>query len=359
MMTYKNLPYRGLQAFCRDVYMGYGFTKQESEDITDVILRADLYGFESHGVQRLIRYHKAMLGGSIDKKAEPEILFETPLSAVIDAKNGAGQKMGLFAMRKAIEKAKKTGAGFATMKNANHYGIASYYAMMAAEEELIGFSFSNSEAMMVPTYGKKAMLGSNPIAAAMPAKPCPFSFDAATTVVPRGKLEVYNKQGKELPHGWCVNADGTESTDASDILHNIIHKVGGGIMPLGGSDPLNGSHKGYGYAIICEIFTSILSGGPTSNHWQRGETSQGFIAIDYGMFGDKQEIEKRLSLFLEELRNSDKAQGQSRIYTHGEKEWESAMEKKKSGIPVNEKTEAELKEIAAYLNLDYESYSKD
>lgn len=355
-MTYKNLPYKGLKAFCRDVYFGYGFTQQESEEIADVILNADLYGFESHGVQRLIRYHRSMLSGNIDPKAEPEILFETPLSAVIDAKQGAGQKMARFAMEKAIEKAKKLGAGFVTMKNANHYGIASYYAMMAAREELMGFSFTNSEAMMVPTFGRRAMLGSNPIAMAMPAKPYSFSFDAATTVIPRGKLEVYEKQEKPLPHGWAVDASGLESSDSTQILQNIIHKAGGGILPVGGSDPQNGSHKGYGYGMICEIFTSILSGGPTSNHWQRGETSQGFIAIDYGMFGDKKEIEERMSQLLKELRESDKAEGQARIYTHGEKEQESAREKRLSGIPVNEKTEEELREIAAYLKLDYESY---
>ncbi|NBK93682.1 Ldh family oxidoreductase [bacterium 1XD21-13] len=358
-MTYKKLPYEGLKAFCTDVYYGYGFPRQESEEIADVILCADLYGFESHGVQRLIRYHKSMLEGNIDPKAEPEILFETPISAVIDAKRGAGQKMALFAMHTAIEKAQKQGAGFVTMRNANHYGIASYYAMMAAKEKLIGLSFTNSEAMMVPTYGRNAMLGSNPIAVAMPAKPYVFSFDAATTVIPRGKLEVYEKQEKPLPYGWAVDVDGLESSDSTRILQNIIHKAGGGILPVGGSDPLNGSHKGYGYGMICEIFTSILSGGPTSNHWRRGETSQGFIAIDYGMFGDKKEIEERMSQLLEELRESDKAEGQTRIYTHGEKEQESAKEKQLSGIPVNEKTEGELREIAAYLKLDYESYIRN
>lgn len=360
-MGYIKLPYEGLKAFCTDVFKGYGFIQEESEEIVDVLLRADLYGIESHGVQRLIRYHKAVTCGDIDPKVKPEIIHETPISAIIDSKGGVGQTVAMKAMRMAIEKAKNIGAGFVMVKNANHYGIASYYADMAADADMIGLSFTNSEAIMVPTFGRRAMIGSNPIAIAMPADPIKFSFDAATTVAPRGKLEVYNKKEQPLPHGWAVDANGKETSNAAEVLYNIIHKVGGGILPLGGSQPINGSHKGYGYGMMCEIFTSILAGGATSNHCCNGgnaETSQGFIAIDYGMFGDKKEIRARMSTFLQELRDSDKAEGQDRIYTHGEKEVESTKEKLADGIPVNEKTDEEMRMIADTLHLDYSKYFK-
>ncbi|MEG2857769.1 MAG: Ldh family oxidoreductase, partial [Clostridia bacterium] len=201
--------------------------------------------------------------------------------------------------------------------------------------------------------------GSNPIAIAMPADPIKFSFDAATTVVPRGKLEVYNKKEQPLPMGWAVDADGKETSCASDVLYNIIHKVGGGILPLGGSQVINGSHKGYGFGMMTEIFTSIFAGGATSNHCVNGgnaETSQGFIAIDYGMFGNKEEIRAHFSAFLQELRDSDKAEGETRIYTHGEREVDSTREKLANGVPVNEKTDAEMRMIAETLNLDYDKY---
>lgn len=358
-MGYIKLPYEGLKTFCTDVFKGYGFTQQDSEEIVDVLLRADLYGIESHGVQRLIRYHNAVKDGDISPKVVPEIIHETPISAVIDAKAAVGQVVSIKAMRLAIEKAKKIGAGFVVTKNSNHYGIASYYAEMAAQADMIGLSFTNSEAIMVPTNGKRAMIGTNPIAIAMPANPINFSFDAATTVAPRGKLEVYNKKEQPLPNGWAVDANGNETSNAAEVLYNIIHKVGGGILPLGGSQEVGGSHKGYGYGMMTEIFTSIMSGGATSNHCCNGgnaETSQGFIAIDYGMFGNKEEIKAHFSTFLQELRDSDKAEGKTRIYTHGEKEVESTKEKLNCGVPVNEKTEAEMRMIAETLNIDYSKY---
>lgn len=167
-----------------------------------MLLMADLYGIESHGMQRMVRYHKGIEKGTIHPQAKPEVVFETPVSAVIDGHNGMGQLISIFAMKKAIEKAKTTGIGMVTVRESNHFGIAGYYAKMASDEGLLGMACTNSEAIMVPTFGKKAMLGSNPIAVAMPAEPYPFLFDCSTTVVTRGKLEMYNKMGKELPHGW-------------------------------------------------------------------------------------------------------------------------------------------------------------
>jgi L-2-hydroxycarboxylate dehydrogenase (NAD+) len=233
-------------------------------------LLSDLYGIESHGMQRLVRYHKGIEKGMIKIDAEPEVVFETPVSAVIDGHDGMGQLIGYKAMNIAINKAKENGVGIVSVRNSNHYGIAGYYAKLACDEGLIGLSFTNSEAIMVPTFGRLAMLGSNPIACAMPADPYDFFFDASTTVVTRGKLEMYNKMKKPLPEGWALDKNGHDSVDAPDVLANIIAKNGGGIMPLGGSGELTGSHKGYGFGMICEIFTSILSLGMTSNYCMQG-----------------------------------------------------------------------------------------
>lgn len=158
-----------LNAFCKDVFQSFGFSEQESEEIKDVLLKADLYGIESHGMQRMVRYHKGIQKGTIHPEAKPEVVFETPISAVIDGHNGMGQLISIYAMKKAIEKAKTTGVGIVSVRNSNHFGIAGYYAKMACDEGLMGMACTNSEAIMVPTFGRKAMLGSNPIAVAMPA----------------------------------------------------------------------------------------------------------------------------------------------------------------------------------------------
>ena len=246
-MGYVKWSYDTLNTFCHDVFRKFGFNEEQTNIIKDVLLTADLYGIESHGMQRMVRYDKGIEKGTIHPDAKPEVVFETPVSAVIDGHDGMGQLISHFAMEKAIEKANKTGVGFVSVRNSNHFGIAGYYAEMASKQGLLGMACTNSEAIMVPTFGRKAMLGSNPIAVAMPAEPYSFLFDCSTTVVTRGKLEMYNKSGKPLPAGWALGADGQESTDAPDVLANIVGKKGGGIMPLGGNKEVNGSHKGYGY----------------------------------------------------------------------------------------------------------------
>ena len=239
-MGYVKWSYDTLNTFCHDVFRKFGFNEEEGSIIKDVLLTADLYGIESHGMQRMVRYHKGIEKGTIHPQAKPEVVFETPISAVIDGHNGMGQLISHFAMEKAIEKAKTTGVGIVSVRNSNHFGIAGYYAEMASKQGLLGMACTNSEAIMVPTFGRKAMLGSNPIAVAMPAEPYPFLFDCSTTVVTRGKLEMYNKMGKPLPQGWALGANGQESTDAPDVLANIVAKKGGGIMPLGGNEEVSG-----------------------------------------------------------------------------------------------------------------------
>lgn len=351
-MQYHRIDYNELRNFCIHVFQGYGFDEKQSTQITDVLLDADLSGIESHGIQRLIRYHKEITGGLVKKDARPEIVFETELSATIEGNDAMGQLLGVQAMQLAIDKAKEHGFGMVTVRNSNHYGIAGYYAKMAAEQGFIGMSMTNTEAIMVPTFGRQAMLGTNPIAFAMPAQPTIYSFDAATTVVPRGKLEVYVKRGNGLPVGWALDECGHDSDDADRVLKNIISKTGGGILPLGGSGELHSGYKGYGFAMLCEIATAIFSGGTTSNYIYktpgRANIAHCFIALDYGMFGDKKEIEAALNKYLQEVRDSDKAEGHERIYIHGEKEAEAHDRVRKEGVSLNEKTYAEMQMIGEY-----------
>ena len=362
VMDYINYSYEQLKTFCTDAFVAFGFTVEEALKITDVLLLSDLYGIESHGMQRLVRYHKGIEKGLIKVDAKPETVFETPVSAVIEGHDGMGQLISIHAMNMAIEKAKKSGMAIVSVRNSNHFGIAGYYAKMACDAGLVGFAMTNSEAIMVPTFSRLAMLGSNPIAISMPAEPYPFFFDASTTVVTRGKLEVYNKLSKPLPEGWALDENGNGSSDAERVLKNIVGKKGGGIMPLGGSTEKLGSHKGYGYGMLCEIFCSIFSGGLTSNHTHiggKGGTCHGFMAIDPAVFGDAAGLKEHLSTFLQELRDAPKAEGQTRIYTHGEKEILAYADRMKNGIDVNINTVAEMKNLCDYLHLDSIKYLGD
>lgn len=356
---YLNYSYEELKCFCEDAFQRFGFKKEDAVIITDVLLLSDLYGIESHGTSRLIKYHKDICNGLIKIDAQPEIVFETPVSAVIDAHDAMGHVVAYKATKLAIEKAKQVGMAFVTVRNSTHYGIAGYYAKMAADEGLIGISTTNTNAIMVPTFGKQAMLGSNPLAISCPADPYPFLFDASTSVITRGKVEVYNKLDKSLHDGWAIDSNGAPCSDAAEVFNCILKRKGGGILPLGGYEEDSGSHKGYGYGMMVELLSSIVSMGETSNKTNMNGHSgicHGFIVIDPAIFGDAQEIKKHLSNYLKELRESPVAEGRERIYTHGEKEIFAVAERMENGISVNEKTVAEMRDLAQYLGMDIIAY---
>jgi LDH2 family malate/lactate/ureidoglycolate dehydrogenase len=342
------------------IFQKLGYPEEQSEYIADVLITADLFGVTSHGLQRLNLYEYGLKIGRIKLDAKPRIIKETPVSALIDADASMGQVSGVQSMQLAIRKAKASGIGFVVTRNNNHFGIAGYYSRMAMNEGLLGICMTNSEALMVPTNGKRAMLGSNPIAIAMPAEPVPFMLDMATAVVPRGKLEVYMKDKKPIPPGWAVGAEGKVSTDPFEVNDCFVKKTCGGILPVGGLGEILGGHKGYGIAFAVELFTGILAQGYTSDMVRKvhkdDKSCATFIAVDYGMFGEKKEVENALSVFLKKLRESEKAEGAARIYTHGEKEIQNSVECETRGIYIQDKTVTEIMEIAARLGIDGEGF---
>lgn len=330
-----------------------------------MLLLADLCGIKSHGTQRLVRYYKAIEKGSVAVGAKPEIVFETPVSAVIDGHSGMGQSIAVYAMKLAIEKARASGMAFVSVRNSNHFGIAGYYTKMACDAGLIGICSTNSESIMVHTGSKQALLGSNPIAFAMPAEPYPFWYDAATTVVPKGKLEVYFKAGEALHDGWAVDETGKVCRSAERVLECIDGKKGvGGILPVGGESEAGGSHKGYGFGMIAELLCAITSGGATSNHHTRAKgqgagTCHAFIVIDPRIFGDAEDMKQRLTVFLQELRDAKRADECVPIYTHGEKEAMAYQRNIKDGIDIDLSTVAEMAKICTYLGMDRVKYLGD
>lgn len=344
-----------LRAFMERVFEKEGFTVEDAHAIADVLMLADLFGIESHGAQRMMYYHQNIASGSVDIHAQMETIRETPVSALIDAHFAMGQLAGVRAMNMAIEKAKKMGVGIVCVRNSSHYGIAGYYTLMAAKEGLCAFSMTNTGPIMVPTFGREMMLGTNPIAFCMPADPYPFWFDASTTVVTLGKVEVHAKREKLMPEGWTINAQGEIETDAGKMNRSILDGEMGGILPLGGAGEANSGHKGYGLGIMVEALTGVLAQGLMSPEMQGAHgdhTSHFFLAFDPGMFGDPDAIRAQMSRYLQMLRDSEKMPGQARIYTPGEKAFESMQRRMEVGIPVEEKTLGELRKIAEELGME-------
>lgn len=341
-----------LRAYMERVFAAEGFAARDAARIADVLMQADLFGIESHGAQRMMYYHQNIASGSVDVHAQIEIIRETPVSALLDGHFAMGQLCGVRAMELAIDKAKRTGVGIVCVRNSSHYGIAGYYPLMAARERLCAFSMTNTGPIMVPTFGREMMLGTNPIAFCMPADPVPFWFDASTTVVTLGKVEVHAKRGRPMPEGWTIDADGMISTDAGRMNASILAGDMGGILPLGGAGETHSGHKGYGLAIMVEALTGVLAQGllcPEMQGAHGDHTSHFFLAFDPAMFGDPADIRARMSRYLAMLRESEKLPGENRIYTPGEKAFEAQRRRMAQGIPVEEKTYAELHSIAQAL----------
>ena len=344
-----------LRACMERIFEKEGFSSEDARAIADVLMQADLFGIESHGAQRLMYYHRNIRSGSVNVSAKPVVLRETPVSALIDGHFGMGTLVAQFAMRMAIEKAKQSGVGMAVVRNSSHYGIAGYYTLMAEREGLAAFSMTNTGPIMVPTFGREMMLGTNPMAFCMPADPVPFWFDASTTVVTLGKVEVCQKRGRPMPQGWTIGPDGAPCTDAPRMNASILAGERGGILPLGGEGETHGGHKGYGLGIMVEALTGVLAQGMTSPQMcgaHGDHTCHFLLAFDPAMFGDPADIRARMSAYLAALRASEKMPGCARIYTPGEKAFEAMARRLREGVPVEENTLAEVRQIAGELGVE-------
>ena len=353
-----------LTGFCVRVFQELGVPEDDASITADVLVMADLRGIASHGVARLRRYVDGLRNSVMFAKPDVKVVKETPATALIDAGAGLGQPVSYKAMETAIKKAKEVGAGFVTVRNSNHYGIAGYYAMMALENDCIGMSMTNADVLVVPTFGQNAMLGTNPIAIAAPAnREQPFVMDMATSTVPRGKLEVYDRAGKPIPVGWATDERGLGTSDTHRVLENLKSRRGGGLLPLGGEGELLSGYKGYGLALWVDIFCAVLSGAayatlvyPKTPDGKPLPANLGhfFGAWSIDAFRPVDEFKAAMDDLQHQLKNSPKAEGQDRIYIHGEKEYEKMEAYTRDGIPLNPKVATDLKAIAQELSVEYD-----
>ncbi len=341
-----------------------GETEENANIIADVLIAADLRGIDSHGVARLGMYEDYIQRGVIHTHVEPKLLAATPTTALFDAGGGMGQPVSYRAMSLAIDKAKTYGMGFVTVRNSNHYGIAGYYAMMALAHNCIGLSMTNSRVFVVPTFGRDALLGTNPIAVAAPAgKERPFVLDMATSTVPFGKIEVYDRLEKPIPVGWASDENGIPTTDAAKVIRNAnAPAASGGLEPLGGNGDLLSGYKGYGLGLLVEVLCGVLPGALYANqvypHTENGHPLPAglghvFGALRVEAFRPVDEFAAAMDDLQHRMKTASKAAGQERIFIHGEKEYEQVERRTREGIPLNPKVLAELENIARRYAVEF------
>jgi LDH2 family malate/lactate/ureidoglycolate dehydrogenase len=223
---------------------------------------------------------------------------------------------------------------------------------------------TNAAVLVVPTFGRDAMLGTNPISVAAPAgEERAFVLDMATSTVPRGKLEVYDRQEKPLPSGWATDERGIPTSDASRVLENFLARAGGGLLPLGGAGELLGGHKGYGLALLVDVLCGVLPGAGYANTIYPktpagqplpADVGHFFGALRVDAFRPLNEFKMTMDDVIRRLKHSPKAEGDHRIYIHGEKEFEMEEECRVRGVILHPKVVADMKAIADEIGIVYD-----
>ena len=352
-----------LNFFTKKVLIHAGLSNEDAQITTNVLLSADKRGISSHGVARLKRYLDAIKNGVIIPNATYEIVKETPVSLVIDGNGGMGAVIAYRAMNACIQKAKKNHLCFASIRNSNHYGIAGFYTLMALRENMIGFSTTNSAPLVVPTFAKDAVIGTNPISIGFPGKKIPFLLDMATSTVPRGKLEVYARDDKQIPLVWATDENGKPSVDAKKVLSNLLDRKGGGLLPLGGGKEETGGHKGYGLSAMVDLLTGGLShGAMASNVYKKPGHPSGvchfFGVINPDAFCGLDSIESQVDWLISLLHDLPTADNNQYVYVAGEKEIVNEKESENI-ISLQKKVFETLNEIGSPLELSIRSVEKN
>jgi LDH2 family malate/lactate/ureidoglycolate dehydrogenase len=352
--------YEKLRDFCSAVFLKIGCSEEQAATASDVLVTADARGVDSHGIARLSGYVRLWEIGRINSKPKIRVVHETPSTATVDGDKGLGLVVGPHVMKIAVEKAAAVGTGWVAVKNSNHYGIAGYHAMLALPHDMIGMAMTNASPHVAPTYSTERLLGTNPIAVAIPAgKQLPFVADFATTPVAYGKVENQQRKGEPVPLGWVQDGEGKSTTDAY-----ATHK-GGAMMPLGG-DKEHGGHKGYCLGAIVDIFSAVLSGAnygpwvpPFPAYLPVPENPVGegighfFGAMRVDAFRPVEEFKSHMDNWIRRFKSAKPSAGHERVYIPGEPEAEMIEKRKKEGIPLLEAVVKDLRELGEKLEIGF------
>jgi LDH2 family malate/lactate/ureidoglycolate dehydrogenase len=343
--------HRKLRRFLVTSLEKFAVPRADAEVAADALVMADLRGVDTHGVIRFNPqswYVKWLSEGSM--KAQPNIktIHETPSAALLDGDRGIGMVIGHRAMELAIRKAKESGLAMVGVRNSRHFGMSANYAMQALPHDMIGIAMTNASRQVVPTFGREARFGTNPMCFAVPAdKELPFVLDMATTTAAAGKLELAARLGKTVPSGWALDQHAEQTTDPR------IAQKARRLLPLGGTRE-SGSHKGYGLAILVEILCGVLTGTITALNVDQDPRGHFFGAIRIDSFRPVAEFKRDMDSLIRELKSTPPIAGQERVYVAGEIEFETAQERAEHGIPLHRTVLKGLREVSEQLSVPYE-----
>jgi LDH2 family malate/lactate/ureidoglycolate dehydrogenase len=337
-----------LEAFCSQVLRRLRVSREDAEITARTLVMSNLRGVDTHGVARLPAYVAKLRGGALQPTVNLTTEKETIATALLDGHDGIGQVISHRAMQIAIRKAKAAGVSYVAVRNSNHLGACAYYPMMALEHDMIGCTATNASPRLAPTGGVERLFGNNPWSIAVPAgRRPPVVLDMASSVVAAGKIRTLQREGKPIPEGWALNAEGEPTTDPAEALKGILLAIGG--------------YKGYGIIVMVDLLTGVLtdsSYGPRvkgiDQQTEPARVSHSFMAIDIAAFGEVAAFKARMDAYIDEIKASKKAKGSEVIYLPGEPEHLRVQERMAQGIPLQAKVAEELRAIGKDLGLPIE-----
>ena len=356
--------WKTLHDFMVDAFKGVGVPAEDCETVVDVILESDRRGIESHGCNRFKPIYIDRINAGIQQPVTNyEIIKETETTAVVDGHDGMGQVIGHRSMQMAIDKAKKYGMGMVAVRNSCHYGIAGYYATMATKQGCIGITGTNARPSVAPTFGVEGMFGTNPLTIGIPSdEDFDFVIDCATSITQNGKVEYYERIGEDVHPGTIIDSEGQPVSGDAGVALKKIRNGTAALTTLGGIGEALGGYKGYGYAMVIELLSAVLQDGNYGKALN-GVDENGnkipyhlghfFIAIDTNHFIGEELTRKKAGEIIRSVRASKKAPGADHIYSAGEKEWNVWLERKDSGVPINESVQQEMNKVRDDLKLNY------
>lgn len=337
-----------LEQFCLAVLQKCGLSETDARVVADVLVTTDTFGVFTHGTKLLQGYVRRLRAGGLKADAVPTIVSEGAGWAVVDGQSAIGMVTSTFAMNRAIEKARTTGVAYVGVRNSCHFGAAGHYALLAAKSDMIGMAMANDCAGMTVPGARKPVLGTNPFAYAVPAgTEDPIFMDIASSAVAAGKLWAAQAKRQKIPDTWLVDADGLPTTDPFAFPQN------GALLPFAG-------HKGYGFAVMIEILSAMLTGAGSRGEilsWMQHDPSKptlhgaAFLAINIGAMIPIDQFKKRVDDMIRDIRQTPKAKDSAGVFLPGEMEWQKRRKAMVKGVSLPEEVLESLRGLAKELGV--------
>lgn len=337
-----------LTRFVANALASQGVPEADTRTVAGMMVEADIFGYETHGVFRLRQYLARLRGGGCNPAAQISVAQETAATAVIDGDNGLGHLAMSAARDLAIKKAADAGIGWVGVRRGNHAGPLALYVRPQAEAGMIGMAAAVGSANHVPPFGgTDLLLGTNPIAISAPSGTSdPFVLDMASTVAAMGKIKVLLQRGEPMPEGWMVGRDGAPLTDPA-------RKSEGFLLPIGGA-------KGFGLSVAIGLMAGVLNGAAfgsdvvdfTSDTTSETNTGQFVMALNISAFGPLDDFSETTQKVFDEMRASEPLPGHDPVRLPGEGKGASVAERRQKGLTLNPALRRDLQELATDCGIE-------